>query len=236
MSLELFLEDSYLKECHAKIIKIENNTVILDQTVFYPTGGGQEHDQGYLYQKGGKYKVIDVQRRGNEIVHFIDNAGELTEGPVIAQIDWNRRYSFMKKHTLLHVFAAVVYKKTGAIDTSSQIYPDRARIDFIGFDDIDQNIIDEILNETNRLLQEDHLVTSRYINRNEADQLTEVAKKAVEELPSSVTSARIISIESIEEYPCGGTHVKNTSEIGQMEIKKIKSKGSGRRRFEIINV
>lgn len=216
-------------------MKIEDNTVILDQTVFYPTGGGQEHDQGYLIQQGRKYQVIDVKRRGNEVVHFIENTEGLIEGSVIAQIDWNRRYNLMKKHTLLHVFAAVVYKKTGAVDTSSQIYLDRARIDFIGFDDIDENILDEILNETNRLLQEDHPVTSRYIDRNETDQLTEVAKKAVEDLPTSVTSVRIISIESIEEYPCGGTHVKSTNEIGKMEIKKIKSKGSGRRRFELIN-
>jgi len=163
----------------------------------------------------------------------LDDSEGIEIGPVTARLDWERRYKLMRHHSLLHVLAAVVYRKFNALDSGNQIYPERARIDFHGLHDLTEQDIADIVEETNRLLDEDHPIYASYVTREEAEKLSNVIKDAVSMLPSTIKRVRLLTIESVETYPCGGTHVKSTREIGKMEIIKVKSRGKGRKRFEV---
>ncbi|AMA72966.1 alanyl-tRNA editing protein [Aneurinibacillus thermoaerophilus] len=233
MTKELFLTDSYRRECEASVLEIAEDKVILDQTVFYPTGGGQEHDTGMLVQGEQMFEVYRVKREGGRIVHYVRNAEKLEKGPVFARVDWERRYGLMRHHTLLHVLSAVVYKKYGALCTGNQIYPDRARIDFNQLHDLTPEQLNDVMEETNRIIDSDYPISYRTVSREEAENIPGMIKTMVSLLPPSVTHVRLVSIDSVDEQACGGTHVKRTREIGQMEITNVKSKGKNNKRLEV---
>ncbi|MGQ7276713.1 alanyl-tRNA editing protein [Brevibacillus thermoruber] len=233
MTAELFLEDSYRCECAARIVEISGEKVILDQTVFYPTGGGQECDTGTLEQDGRLFDVYQVKREGGRIVHYVKEPEGLAAGPVTARIDWQRRYGMMRLHTSLHVLAAVVYEKYGALCTGNQIYPERARIDFNQLHDLTPEELDEIVAETNRVIAADHPISYRTIGREEAERIPGIIKTVVSLLPPSIREVRLVSIDSVDEQACGGTHVKRTGEIGRLEITDVKSKGKNNKRLEV---
>ncbi|SHE11713.1 alanyl-tRNA synthetase [Chlamydia abortus] len=230
---ELFLADSYLKECEVEIVDIEEDKVILDRTVFYPTGGGQEHDTGVLVQGEQAFEVYQVKREKGQIVHYVKEAGKLDKGLALARIDWERRYGLMRHHTLLHVLGAVVYQKFEALCSGNQIYPDRARIDFNQLHDLTPEQLADIVSETNRLIEEDHPISYRTVSREEAENIAGLIKTMVSLLPPSVTHVRLVSIDSVDEQACGGTHVQRTGEIGRMEITDVKSKGKNNKRLEV---
>ncbi|WP_019121754.1 alanyl-tRNA editing protein [Brevibacillus massiliensis] len=233
MTKELFLTDSYRKECEAVVLEIEEDKVYLDQTVFYPTGGGQEHDTGVLIQGEQTFEVCRVKREGRRIAHYVKDAGKLDKGPVLARIDWERRYGLMRHHTLLHVLSAVVYQKYGALCTGNQIYPDRARIDFNQLHDLTPEQLADIAAKTNGLIDANHSISYRTVNREEAENIPGMIKTVVSLLPPSVTTVRLVSIDSVDEQACGGTHVNRTGEIGRIEITDVKSKGKNNKRLEV---
>jgi len=230
---ELFLDNSYVTTCKAMVVKIDGEKVLLDQTIFYPTGGGQEHDTGVLVQGEQRFEVYQVKREQGEIVHFVKNAQQLQLGEVAAQLDWERRAKLMRHHSLLHVLGAVVYSKYGALCTGNKIYPERARIDFNNLHDLTDAEYQEIMEETNRIIQESHPITCRYISREEAENVEGLIKTAINLLPPSITQIRLISIDSIDEQACGGTHVSNTHEIGEAVLVKVDSKGKNNKRLEV---
>lgn len=233
MTKELFLTDSYLKECEAVVLEIEEDKVFLDQTVFYPTGGGQEHDTGVLMQDGKTFEIYRVKREGGRIAHYVKDGGKLYPGPVLARIDWERRYGLMRHHTLLHVLGTVVYQEYGGLCTGNQIYPDRARIDFNQLHDLTIEQLADIAAKTNRLISENHSISYRTVNREEAEKIPGMIKTMVSLLPPSVTTVRLVSIDSVDEQACGGTHVKQTGEVIGMEISDVKSKGKNNKRLEV---
>lgn len=149
MTQTLFLEDSYNQECTVLIKRVDGEKVILDQTIFYPTGGGQECDTGVLMQNGHAYEVYQVKKEAGQIVHYVKGAETLNEGEAVVKIDWQRRYGLMRHHSLLHVLGAVVYEKYGALCTGNQIYPERARIDFNQLQDLSSEEVEEIVREAN---------------------------------------------------------------------------------------
>ena len=233
MTIEDYLKDSYLTESKARIVEINGDKVILDQTIFYATGGGQENDIGFLCQNNNCLEVYDVKKESGTIVHYVKNGKELVIDEVTLKINWERRYGLMRHHSCLHVIGAVVYKKYGALSTGNKIYPDRARIDFNELNDLTDTEIDEIINESNRIIEENHPITTRYINRKEAESSSGLIKTVISLLPPSVTTVRLVAIEGIDEQACGGTHVKETKEIGKMFLTKFTSKGKNNKRFEV---
>jgi Ser-tRNA(Ala) deacylase AlaX len=230
---ELFLNDSYAFTCTANVVKIDGEKVILDQTVFYPTGGGQEHDTGIFVQGDKQFEVYQVKKEQGEIVHYVKSPQQLQLGEVFCQVDRDRREGLMRHHSLLHVLGAVVYQKYGALCTGNKIYPERARIDFNNLRDLTDSEYQEIMEETNRIIQEGHPITSRYISRDEVESVEGLIKTAINLLPPSVTQIRLISIDSIDEQACGGTHVANSREIGKAELVKVVSKGKNNKRLEV---
>ncbi|NKI19748.1 alanyl-tRNA editing protein [Paenibacillus dendritiformis] len=233
MTKELFLEDCYLQECEAAVMEAEEDKIILDQTVLYPAGGGQEHDTGILEQDGRTFEVYSVKREGGRIVHYVRSGADLTLGPVRVRVNWERRLGLMRHHTLLHVLGAVVYQKYGALCTGNQIYPDRARIDFNQLQDLTPEQRDEIVLEANRIIAADFPISYRTVSREEAENIPGMIKTVASLLPPSVRAVRLVAIGSVDEQACGGTHVRSTGEIGGMEITDMKSKGKNNKRLEV---
>jgi len=233
MTREVFLEDSYKKEHQAEVIDIKENKIILDETIFYPSGGGQPHDTGMIKQGNEIFKVNKVQRENGQIVHYVDNAEKLKQGPVEILIDWDRRYKLMRYHTLLHVLAGYLYSKFGALATGNQIFEDRARIDFQFEEPLTDEQFNEVEEATNKLIQENHHVSIRTVSREEAEKIDGFIKTVINLLPPSIQNVRLVTIGDIDEQACGGTHVKETKEIGSFQISKIKSKGQNKKRLEV---
>ncbi|WJE83182.1 alanyl-tRNA editing protein [Bacillus sp. DX3.1] len=233
MTEVLFLQDAYERTCQTEITKIDGERVFVKETIFYPTGGGQECDTGVFIQGEHTFEVEKVKKEQGEIVHYVKDATDLQLGSVQAEIDWERRHNLMRHHSLLHLIGAVVYEKYGALCTGNQIYSDKARIDFNELQELTSEQVQEIVTEVNELIQQNKEISTRFISREEAENSTGMIKTAINLLPLSIQEIRIVTIQDIDEQACGGTHVKYTNEIGSLVIDKVKSKGKQNRRFEV---
>jgi misacylated tRNA(Ala) deacylase len=233
MTKELYLQDSYLRECEAQIISIDGEKVVLDQTIAYPGGGGQEEDACFLIQGEKEFEIHKIKKENGQLVHYVKNGEQLHQDKVIVKIDWERRYGLMRHHSLLHVLAAVVYNKYGALCTGNQIYENRARIDFNNLSDLTDEQIKGIEDETNQIIKNNPSITSRYVSREEAEMISGVIKTVVNLIPPSVKEIRLVTIDKIDEQACGGTHVKDSKEIGKLHIGKVKSKGKNNKRIDV---
>ncbi|MEK6953972.1 MAG: alanyl-tRNA editing protein [Candidatus Micrarchaeota archaeon] len=234
----LFSKDCYLREFDASVVSFSGNLVEIDKTAFYYTSGGQPNDTGKLVCDGLEYAVLDVfkDKATGKILHKLDKehvpVNPELPVPVHGIIDWNRRFMHMRHHTALHVLSRVVLDVLGNFVTSSQIYADRARIDFdsgaLGPEKI--KLIEE---KTNEIIKRNLPVSISFVPRDEALKTPDLIRTKVNLVPESVAIIRIIGIEGFDRQACGGTHVGNTGEIGTLKITKTESKGAERRRIEI---
>ncbi len=229
----LYADDSYLTECDATVTEVrDGNAVVLDRTVFYPTGGGQPHDMGLLRWDGGEARVVEVKKQGPDVLHLIEGPAPTPGTRVRAVIDWERRYALMRHHTALHAMSGVIYQLFGATVTGGQMYPDRARMDF-ALPDLSPDKVQRIEDTTNRLLAEGRPVHVRSLPREEALQIPDLIRTKVNLIPESVRVLRIIDIEGIDMQADGGTHVRNTREVGRVRVVKTENKGKENKRLEI---
>jgi len=225
----LYLEDSYLKECDARVVSVTNGKyAVLDQTVFYPKGGGQPCDTGKIVKENETYNVVYVGKFSGEISHEVDRVG-LKEGDnVHCILNWERRYKLMRSHTAAHLFGSLLCSDTGALVTGNQIEEDKIRFDF-NLEKFDREIFKEYINKANELLRKDIPVKWYELLREEALKIPGVIKMT-EALPPNVPYLRIVEIVDVDKQADGGTHVKNLKEVGQIELLKAESKGKHNRR------
>lgn len=232
---KLYLTDSYLKEFDATVTDIgDDNTIELDKTAFYPTGGGQPNDTGAIFKDGKEYKVIDVYKRGDSVYHKLESLDGLIKGDKVqGKIDWDKRYNHMKYHTILHIIDGVVFKEGYGDMTGGQIYDDRARADF-DIPGLDKDKAMKIIEDSQKVIDESHNVTVKFLTKEEAFKVPELARtEPGKELMKKLDTFRIIDIEGFDFQLDGGTHVKNTNELGKIELIKYTSKGSHNKRVEI---
>jgi misacylated tRNA(Ala) deacylase len=233
MTEELFRADAYTKACEATVTAVnERDGILLDRTVFYPTGGGQPGDSGRLRLADGRAVRIATTVKGEapgEIVH-VPAEGETPPAPgsrVTAEIDWERRHRHMRIHTCLHLLSAVLpYPVTGG-----QVGDGKGRLDF----DIPEMTLskEEIALRVNRLIEAGHDVTARWIGDDELAAQPELVKTMAVKPPTGAGRVRLIDVKGCDLQPCGGTHVANTREIGRIEVAKIEKKGRQNRRVQI---
>lgn len=234
MTKQLYEENSYLKECDAKVIAVDGRFIVLSQTIFYPGGGGQPCDLGKIQQGNETYEVLKVRKVDNEIIHELDRPLLNSQDEVTLKLDWNWRFQNMRYHTLLHVISGYLYKHYGALATSSQIEKDYARLELAFPLDILEKIpFQEIEHLIKDLLTKSHEVHTKIIDREEAEQREGIIKTVINLLPASLKKMRIVHINDIDQQACGGTHVNNTTEIGNFFIIKIQSKGAAKKRIKI---
>lgn len=229
MTKKLYWEDSYVKEFEATITAVNDNTVELDQTNFYPTGGGEPNDTGKLISNGERFQIIDVSKEGDKILHKVDKEGLKVGDKVKGVIDWERRYSLMRMHTAAHLLSALIHNETGALITGGNLDLDKSRIDF-NLDTFDREKLVQVVNKANEFIRQDAEVKFYIMERKEALKIPGMIKLA-EATPPDVDELRIVEIVGIDKQADGGNHVKSLKEIGGIEIVKLENKGENNRRL-----
>ena len=225
----LFRDDAYLRSCTALVTAADDGGIRLDRTVFYPTGGGQPGDTGVLRLSSGRsIAIVDSIKSASadEVVHVPAPGSDLPEpgSELVTEIDWERRYRLMRMHTCLHLLCGIV---PGAV-TGGQVSDGRGRLDFdIPGSSLDKEAITAQLNE---LIAEAHPVGPRWITDAELDTRPDLVRTMSVKPPRGVGRVRLMEIAGLDLQPCGGTHVRNTAEIGRVAVTKIESKGKQNRR------
>lgn len=235
MTSMLYLEDSYLREFDAAVTRVEvDGSLILDRTAFYPTGGGQPHDIGTIAFDGEIVLVTSVKKGDGVVVHAVDRALDvMREGAVVrGTIDWDRRYRLMRTHTALHVLCGVVFREFGALVTGGNMGIDKARMDF-ELDDLSEARVHRIEEEANAVIRSGRNVTWRTLPRAEAFEIPDLIRTRINLLPEGITDVRVVEIEGLDIQADGGTHVRNTREVGGIRVIGTRSKGRLNKRLEI---
>ncbi len=230
MAEGLYFEDSYIKEFEAVVEKADNKFIVLDKTAFYPNAGGQPNDTGKMVREsdGKEFKVVFVGKFSGVISHEVDELGLAVGDKVKCSIDWDRRYMLMRMHTAAHIVSGVISKETGADITGNQLGIEKSRIDF-ALENFDREALKSYEQKANELIKQNMPVNIKILPREEAFKIPALVKLKMG-LPESVKQVRIIEIVGFDQQACGGCHVKNTSEIGQIEITKADNKGKNNRR------
>ena len=226
----LFIENSYLKEFNAIILNINLNQIILDQTAFYAKSGGQPGDVGQLTMNGNTINIVDtIKDYKNNIIHISDNNINLEIGDkILGEINWDKRYKHMRMHSALHLLCSVI--PLGV--TGGQIGYDKSRLDFNAQDYKIEK--EEIEYKINSLIKEDHEISYQWITNDELEQQPELVRTMSVQPPKIKGKIRLVKIGNVDLQPCGGTHVKSTSEIGEIKIGKIENKGKVNRRVNLL--
>ena len=229
MTRTLFLEDSYLRECDATVVSVKDGKfVVLDQTIFYPKGGGQPCDTGKMLRGDEAFAVVYVGKFSGEISHEVDHQGLREGDKVHCVLDWERRYRLMRSHTAAHLFASLLCTGTGALVTGNQLEQDKIRFDF-SLEKFDPETLKRYVDKANELLREDVPVKSYELPKEEALKIPGVVKMA-EAFPPDIPRLRIVEIVGVDRQADGGTHVKNLREVGQIKVLKTENKGKQNRR------
>ncbi len=240
MTKTLYLEDSYMRECDAIVLEVADaRSVVLDQTIFYPRGGGQPGDTGKLIVSNSdsnpnrEFRVVNVMKKDGKIVHELEagvqDPGLKTGDRVRLVLDWERRYKFMRMHTAAHVLGSTMYNDMGVLITGNELGEEKTRFDF-NTENFDRALFDGIVKKVNGLLAQDVELKTYSLPREEAMKIPGVVKLA-NALPPSITVLRIVEIPGIDVQADGGTHVKNLKEVGQIELLKLENKGKANRRI-----
>lgn len=241
MTKKLYLESieaAYLEEFTAEVIAIEDNKIVLDQTLFYPLGGGQNWDLGSIDGPNGKMNVIEVRGR-DTIHHTIEDTFELEIGDEVSgTIDFERRYAHMKMHTAQHLVSGIAYEMFDGVRTvGNQIHTEKSRIDFKPIQ-FTEDMLLELQSAVNEKIQLGLEVTDSQMTRDEINSIMPQERTNMDLLPSFINDLRVVTIGDKQDLcPCAGTHVRNISEIKGIEFigKKSKGKGTQRVTYELID-
>ncbi len=233
MTDALYMNDSYLKSWTAKVTVVKDDKyIVLDKTAFYPKGGGQPCDEGFITKDEEKFKVIHVGKFSGEISHEVDKPGLKVGDEVTCELDWKRRYTLMQYHTAAHLLSSVLYKNLEAKITGNQIGVDKTRMDF-SMKDYSSEKLRAYVDESNEIIKQKLPVSTYYIQKEDALKRPELIRLA-KGLPENVKELRIVKIGDIDEQADAGTHVKNLKEIGKIEILKTENKGKNNRRLYFV--
>lgn len=236
MTDALFRSDAYLRKCPATVVAVnDRGGVILDRSIFYPTGGGQPGDTGRLAWDGGEVAVATTVKGAapDEIVHVpAEGAAAPPVGAVVeAELDWDRRYRHMRVHTGLHLLSVVIPLPV----TGGQISAEKGRLDFdMPEAPQDKEALEAALNE---LIARDMEVADEWITDDDLAAVPEMVKTMSVKPPTGQGRVRLVRIggaDPVDLQPCGGTHVRRTAEVGRIRLGKVEKKGKQNRRVSIL--
>ena len=228
MSKELFRQDSYLRTCSAVVTLADDNSVCVDQTIFYPLGGGQPGDTGTMVWDTGSARIVDTRNSPEGIRHLLEEGSELPAAgaKVELELDWERRYIHMRMHTAMHLLGSIL--KYGV--TGGNISAEKSRLDFDMEDAVDKEAVSVALSN---LVAANHDVSCRWISESELDENPELVRTMSVQPPRGRGDIRLLDIDGVDLQPCGGTHVRSTAEVGAVRIGKVENKGRHNRRVNI---
>jgi misacylated tRNA(Ala) deacylase len=232
----LYQLDSYIQEFDATIVSVleGERAIVLDRTAFYPGGGGQPCDFGSLVISGVVYPVGKVKKQGEAVLHFVSGDQPLPAAgsPARGTLDWERRYKLMRTHTALHVLCGTVFRNYGALVTGGDMEPLKGRMDF-EFANMRGELVREIESAVNHEIQKGHEIRVSILPREEAFQIPDLIRTKINLLPEGIAQVRTVEIVGLDLQADGGTHVRNTSEVGSIRVADYKSKGAINKRLYI---
>jgi len=231
----LFRDDSYLTSAIGEVTSFtEDGGIILDQTLFYPVGGGQPCDQGELIFEGIRVGLRDIRKgEGSAVILYpLEGSHNLEIGQKVEQkLDWSIRHGHMRVHSALHLLSVVI--PLGV--TGGSIGPVKGRLDFEMPDSLaDKELVESKLND---LIARDLVISESWISEADLDSNPGLVKTLRVQPPRGQGTIRLIRMgtedEQIDLQPCGGTHVRKTSEIGRVRLGKVENKGKANRRVHL---
>ena len=231
MTKALYMDDSYLKEFDATVASVKDKYVVLDQTAFYPKGGGVEWDTGVMTRKsdGKEFKVVYAGKFKGNISHEVDQTGLHPGDEVHCALDWDRRYLLMRYHTAAHVLSGVFNKEYGLLITGNQLTTEKGRID-LDMDEMDEELIKEGFEKANDLIKKDLPVEIYSVTKKEAEENESLFKLAMD-FPHELKKIRVVDIKGFDAQADGGCHIKSLKEIGKVVLQGTKNKGKNNRRL-----
>ncbi|HZM21023.1 MAG TPA: alanyl-tRNA editing protein [Anaerolineales bacterium] len=232
----LYQTDSYIQEFDAHVHSVlpDERAVVLDRTAFYPGGGGQPCDFGSLTIDGVVHPVDKVKKQGDNVLHFLGGNSPLpsTDSAARGTLDWARRYKLMRTHTALHVLCGAIFRDYGALVTGGNMEPLKGHLDF-EFATMRGELVREIEVAINKEAQAGRDVRVNILPREEAFQIPDLIRTKINLLPEGISHVRTIEIVGLDLQADGGTHVRNTTEVGKIRVADYKSKGAINKRIYI---
>ena len=223
----LFRDDPYLTACEARVVAVHGDAVELDRTLFYPTAGGQPGDTGRI----GEFRVLDTRKGAapDSVLHVMEPGFSLEPGSFVrSMIDWERRHRHMRFHTALHLLGAVV----GAPVTGGRIAADKAHLDFdVGMEKLVKEDIEARVNEMVKAAVD---TRASWVTDAELDARPDLVRTLSVAPPRGEGRVRLLEIPGIDLQACGGTHVRNTGEIGTLAVARIRSEGKHNKRVTLV--
>jgi len=226
----LYQTDSYLKEFDAVVTVVipDEKAVSLDRTAFYPGGGGQPNDVGML----ADLNVVKVRKAGDDVLHVVNGDLPAIGTRVRGVINWDRRYQLMRTHTAMHILCGTVFRDYGAQVTGGDMEPLKGRMDF-EFERLQKELVTVIEAAINREVRAGRDVRVKILPRDEAFQIPDLIRTKINLLPEGIQKVRTVEIVGLDLQADGGTHVRNTLEVGQIRVVDYKSKGAINKRIYI---
>lgn len=230
----LYQTDAYQRAFEATVTAVTSEGVVLDQTAFYAGGGGQPADTGKFADLGGEvYTVTGLKRVDGELVHLLADARRPPVGKMVhCALDWDRRYLLMRTHTALHVLCGVIWRDYKAQVTGGNMEPGRARMDF-EFEQMDKSLVAAIEQAVHAEVAAARPIRVRILPREEAFQIPDLIRTKINLLPPGIAHVRTVEIVGLDLQADGGTHVRNTGEVGTIRVADYKSKGAINKRIYI---
>lgn len=234
MTEALFRSDAYLRSCRTVVDRVaEDGALVVAASVFYPAGGGQPGDSGWIDWQGGRVAVVDTRKDGaSDVALVLEPGAAVPAGAGIEMhLDWDRRHRHMRVHTALHLLSVVIPLPV----TGGAIGAEKGRLDF----DMPEAPEDKEALEAalNALIARDLAVTESWITDDEMAANMDLVKTMSVKPPMGQGRVRLVRIgtadEQIDLQPCGGTHVRSTAEIGPVTLGKIEKKGKQNRRVSL---
>ncbi len=226
----LFQTDSYQREFDATVTRVvsEEKAIVLDRTAFYPGGGGQPNDVGTINGQG----VAKVRKAGEDVLHILEGELPAAGSSVHGVVDWDRRYKLMRTHTAMHILCGVVFRDYGALVTGGDMEPLKGRMDF-EFERLQKDLVAVIEAAVNQEVKNARDVRVQILPRQEAFQIPDLIRTKINLLPKGIQKVRTVEIVGLDLQADGGTHVRNTSQVGHIRVADYKSKGASNKRIYV---
>jgi misacylated tRNA(Ala) deacylase len=235
MSDNLAYTDAYARSVAARVVGTDGAAALLDRTVFYPGGGGQPSDSGWLRTDGGDaWRVTGARKAGDEVWHLLEGGAAPPEmgSAVTVEIDWERRHALMRTHSALHVLCGVIWRDWSASVTGGNMEPLAGRMDF-EFETMHADLVAEIERRVNVEIEADREIRVAVHPRDVAFAIPDLIRTKINLLPEGIREVRTIEIVGLDLQADGGTHVARTGEIGRVRVTGYESKGRINKRIRI---
>lgn len=227
-----YQRDAFCARFRATVLAADGEAVRLEDSAFYPGGGGQPRDHGTLSDGERRWSLTGARHDAGGVWYELDGPAPAAGTAVECELDWARRYALMRTHTALHILSAVVFRDHGAKVTGASMEPLRGRMDF-ELEGLTGELVRAIEARCNEEVAAARATRVAFLPREEADADPDLIRSKVSLLPPQIRIVRVVAIEGLDLQADGGTHVADTSAVGRISLPSYKSKGRINKRIEI---